>query len=215
MLLLLGDHPLGDFAFCCYQWSESERQSFLDSGQPPLTIDLVPPQTPVIPLYYFSRDVEMNFLGPQVLGTEFRRLNSSMLGRLVFLNIFGTDEAEVKGTIAVIPSHDILPTESQLAPLIRNQGIDKSTQFAERTPAFQHMLQIGYQLSDYAVGHHTPFATHEENWKAVWSFLDQWTRVQPLQHPENRRRDTLIYRHPLRLLNECLLAEDNRDKSRV
>ena len=179
-----------------------------------MTVDHLPPYTPIVPLYYISRDIEQSFLGPQLLATEFRRLNSSKIGRLIFLDMFGPDKPDRASSLVAIPSGDVSLTESQRGPLLRNLDLDRDVQFPERTPFLSHVLNTGLFCSDYNIDGEGALAARAGCWSAVWGFLDTFTRSEAFEHPRHHTRLPASYRHPLCLLNDRLYREDHRELDR-
>lgn len=207
MLVTLGDHPQGDFGFCRYKWTQDERQRYLRDGQPPMILDGLPANQPLVPLYYYTRAVEMTFLGPQMLSSEYRRLRSSDTGRLIFYDLFGFDELEASYSLVVIPSDDIRLTPSQERPLVRNLGIDKDDTFAERTPLLSHTLVSGLVLSDYSLQTELD-GTCSAPWDAAWNLLDAFSRAaDSVSHPKNHQHSAQRYRSSVNSLNERLAQE--------
>ncbi len=112
----------------------------------------------------------------------------------------------------VVPSEDIGPTAAMRDLYARNLQVNKAEGFTERTPLISHVLNSGLSVADYVVGSHGPMIYDRSNgtdWIAgeVWALLDRFTRLEPLQHPKSRRRDTASYRCPLWKVHKRL-AED-------
>lgn len=211
LIVLSNEHPVCDFAFCRFHWTSEEQLEYFRSGLPPKTVSDLPGMKAVLPICYYTRDLECTFYGPEVSSANFRRLNSCQYKRLVVWNLFGPDDLHDPSSLIVIPSEDIRPTESQRSTLIKNLNKNKKKLHSDRTPDVSSLLSTGLYASEYAVGASGPLAYTESAWDEVWKLLNQFTSPQTIDHPTGKPRHTESYMQPLWKLHQRLMQEDNRD----
>lgn len=205
MIVLPTRHPLGDYAFCRYQWTQHERDQYLLDGITPRAIHHLPPHTPLVALHIITRDLECDWQGPSIRAATFRRLNSCSERRLVIVDVFGSDEELQARPLAVVPSEDIQPTELQ-RDVYRNNLSLTPDDFPERAPSIHFLLGSGLTLSDYTVGPTGPLVYDAFEWASIWSLLLQFTTQNIVQHPTGRDRQASLYRHALRKVHEQTLS---------
>ncbi|GAB7356119.1 hypothetical protein MBLNU459_g6719t1 [Dothideomycetes sp. NU459] len=207
LVVLARDHPLGDFGLCRYRWMESERTTFLATGRPPATAHELPADTPICPIYYFTRDGESSFRGSGIRSTHFRRLNSCQEKRLIVWDLAGQD-GKVRPLVPIVmPSEDVRPVEAQRAvfsawldPVKRRKGF-------EVTPSISAVLDRPFFASEYGVGGGGPMVYDGTDWSGLWRLLMGFTLPQTLSHPPGVVRDPAEYRYALSRLHQRLFEE--------
>lgn len=202
------EHPVGDFVFTRFTWTSQDQDKYARTGSPPLTISDLPGLKAVLPVCYYSRDLECTFMGPELTQANFRRLNSCRQNRLVVWNLTGADDLD-RPSLAVVPSEDIGPTAGQRTKL--SKKVNKKQEFSERMPTISSTFNTGLYASDYAVGPAGPLAYSGGEWDDIWELLDRFTREPTVQHPEGRPRNTASYMQPLWQTHKRLVQEDDRD----
>lgn len=208
LLFPLGrDHPIGDYGFCQYTWTPTEKARFLQVGIPPRTVNDLPAQTPVLPILLYSRDLECTFRGPNLSSAYFRRLNACKEHRLVIMDLFGPDRSSFTLTFTAIPSDDICPTKRQRDLHAENLTKNRKTEFETRTPFITFMLKSGRSAGEYALGNRGPLAYDDPEYLDVWRMLQNFVGCQPFYHPPSILRNPSQYRIPLRQIHERLARE--------
>ena len=154
----------------------------------------------MVPVYYYVKDLECDFRGPNVTAAQFRRLNSCRNHRLIVWNLWGPDEPDQPRPLIVIPSEDLRPVHEQRALFKRNlEKENNDGTFAERTPLVSSLLSTGFLASDYKIDSQGPLEYDDgSNWGQVWRFFEQFLspQMQP-QHPKGVIRNGALYRCPL------------------
>lgn len=212
-MVLGGDHPLGDFAFARYEWTQAEADAFVQFGRPPATVHDLPGIVSVVPVCLYTSSSEMSFLGPSLLSTQFRRLNVSAQGRLILFDLSGRDELREQRTLAVVPSTDICPTDTQRQILKRNLHVDHVKEFGERTPLLSYLLGNGLCTSDYVVGDCGD--RNLTSWPCLWQLFDDFVRSTTVNHPQARPRSAQDFRCPLSAVHEQQWREELRVPKRA
>lgn len=210
IVILATNHPEGDFGFLRYVWTLAEQHAYIQSGIPPKTIDDLSAFTPIVPIYYFVKDLECDFRGPNLTAAQFRRLNSCSDNRLILWNLWGPDEPDRLCPLVVISSEDLRPTKEQRALFSRNLNMENNSgKFVERTPLISSLLNNGFLASHYTIHTQGSLIYHGDgnDWGEVWSFFERFTRSQQSEHPKGHIRDSASYRHPLCKLHTRLVKE--------
>lgn len=202
-MVLPRSHPLGDFGFCLYQWSDEERQRHQEIPVPPRFIHNLPADTPFVPFSIFTRDLECDWQGPSLRAAKFRRLNACLEQKLLFIDLFGTDELEQARPFAVVPSEDIQPTEEQRDVFKRNLALPRG-EFPHRTPSIHFLLSTGRNLADYCVGDNGPLVYGGYDWSKIWALLHSFCTSGVVEHPAGHVRAPHLYRHPLRTVYKLM-----------
>ena len=210
IVVLATDHPMGDFGFLRYKWTQSEQLAYSQSGISPKTVNDLPAYTPIIPIYYYVKDLGCDFRGPNLTAPQYRRLNSCRDHRLIIWNLWGPDEVNRQCPLVAIPSEDLCPTQEQRALFLRNLDMENNSgKFAERTPLISSLLNTGLLAADYTIYSQGPLNYHGDgaDWSEVWKFFERFTQQSQLQHPRNCIRNSALYRHTLCKLNTRLVQE--------
>ncbi|KAI4238443.1 MAG: hypothetical protein LQ349_001123 [Xanthoria aureola] len=210
LLVLSHHHPIGDFALCPYQWNDQEQRQWMLWKTPPKTISDLPGVPDVVPICYYTRDLEINLDGPALTAAQFRRLNSCNNGRLLIWNLWGSDETTRLCPLVVIPSEDLGVTVAQRELFAHNLKVDHMEEYQQRTPTISKILHTGLIASDYIVGRQGPGIFDGDDYGSVWEFFSQFTRLPRLQHPAGFMRDPAAYRCSLREIHRRLLQEHRR-----
>jgi len=84
---------------------------FLSSGIPLRTVNDLPPYTPIVPIYYYIRDLECAFYSLNLTMPQFRRLNLCRDCRLIVWNLWGPDELGPRPLIMIL-LEDLCPTDA-------------------------------------------------------------------------------------------------------
>lgn len=209
LVVLATDHPMGDFGFCRLQWTQKQRDDFLNVGLPPMTINDLPAHKPLVPIYYYTKDSEYSSDGPSLTSPQFRRLNSCGNHPLVIWNLWGSDKTDHLRSLVMDPSEDIRPTEAQRQLMASNLTVNKKEDFTDRTPTISCFLDNGLLAAEYAVGNRGPLAYGGNDMGEIWKLLDQFTKpLKEVYHPQNHARDPAKYRCPLWKVHERLVEED-------
>ncbi|KAH0353181.1 hypothetical protein KCU81_g1792, partial [Aureobasidium melanogenum] len=210
LLVLAADHPLGDFGFCHYVWSDAEKRGFVNKGIPPVTVDNLPAGTAMTPVYLYSKSIETNFHGPSLSSAQFRRLNSCGEARLLCIDLFGHDDLDSMDPVLVIPTPDFWPTDEQKLVFQKNLGLHKDEEFAARTPHLSSLLNTGLLAGHYRVSSGGPIDTSSEMWGALWCLFMKFAGTDTFEHPVGTLRSPGTFQSSLRLLNQRLSQEDSR-----
>lgn len=204
---------MGDFGLLRYHWTQLEQQEYIRSGIPPKTVNDLPAHTPIVPVYYYVKDLECDFRGPNVTAAQFRRLNSCRNHRLVVWNLWGPDEPDQLRPLIVIPSEDLRPVHEQRALFKRNLEMENNDgKFAERTPLVSALLSTGLLASDYKIQSQGPLEYDDgSNWGQVWRFFEQFldhsSQDSQLQNPKGKMRNGTLYRCSLRKIHSRAVKE--------
>lgn len=209
LFALSHENPSGEFGYCRYRWSKEEQSKFLKDGIPPRTISDLSGITNVLPLCFYTRDLECTFQGPEISSANYRRLAACNFGRLIIWNLTGPDDSNRPGPLVVVPSKDISATEGQRALFVKNLVISKKTQHSNRTPSVSAVLESGLAASDYTVGASGPLVYGEHRLDALWTLCEKFSQQQsPIEHPKGRFHDPSAYLIPLSALHERHARED-------
>ncbi|KAH0175060.1 hypothetical protein KCU67_g434, partial [Aureobasidium melanogenum] len=206
------EHPVCDFGFCRYSWTEEEKAAWETTGTPPVILSDLSGATPTLPLLYYVRSLETTFQGPEVLSTSFRRLNSNGIGRLLVWDLFGNDDLKRNGPLLVVPSKHFEPTENQRTNFSENLKLHKRKQHAIRTPVLSAVLNSGLTASQYAVSPAGPSVYYESQWDALWLMFDDFlgSSTDIVEHPCGHLHKKKEYLCSLSELHERLVEEDRR-----
>ncbi|KAI7161137.1 hypothetical protein KC349_g3000 [Hortaea werneckii] len=227
LLILVHDHPLADFLFCRYSWTLAEQRRYLESRKPPMTIDYFRGDTPVVPVLYLTRALEISFTGPTVRTSSFLRLDAEGASRLIVWNLWGSDdnanqindaadttEEDVLecGSLIVVPSEDFRPTEAQRLLYRRNAEVETRTERPAHTPDVSALLGTGVPLAEYAVGS-AGHRIYEQgcDWSAMCRLLRSFTERSSVEHPMSFSRTTRSYRLELAAVHQRLIRQHQRD----
>ncbi|KAK5722362.1 hypothetical protein LTR15_005592 [Elasticomyces elasticus] len=228
LLVLSFEHEVGDFMYCCYVWTKAEQDLWLTESIPPITLDHVCGDVPGVPVIYFTRNLEMSFNGPALRTAPFRRLDLFDGPRLLVWNLWGVDGATVAGegldsvvdeessdidgplacgSLVIVPSEDVRPTDDQRKLYSKNAQVNTKTDKQAQTPAVAMLLNTTPFLADYTVGN-TGSAVFERgcDWAAVCQLFRQFAEAQQLTHPRNHIRKASDYRYEVREVHERLVA---------
>ncbi|KAK1814602.1 hypothetical protein LTR12_010988 [Friedmanniomyces endolithicus] len=210
IILLARDHPVGDFAYCRYQWTPEQQRLFLDHNQIPAFEHDLPPETPCIPVCLYARHHTNWHQGPKVTAAVYRRLNATSLNRLVLWDVGGQDTDASLPLMAVVPSDDIQPVAQQRAIFEANLGQKRGTTskngWAARTPSVSDILATGLHLGEYVLPL-GPLAYDNPSWAPLYALLDTFAGLADFQHPDQCARDPTTYQHALRVLQTRLSQE--------
>ena len=196
--VLDADHPAGDFIFCRYRWTENDVVRFQQRRVPPRTISDLPAWTPVVPITYFSSDLECTAYGPQLSLPQFRRLNASRRSSLLVWNLWGPDESSPRPFV-VIPSEDLQPTLLQRTRYKDVLELNRREDHHLPTPLVSHLLKTGIPAGSYSVGKLGPLVYDGgyRIWASLAAFFSDVGLQESFQHPAGRTRDGSTYRRPL------------------
>ncbi|KAG8532802.1 uncharacterized protein KY384_002680 [Bacidia gigantensis] len=205
---LSSDHPMGDFGFCDYTWTDIECLKLRKSSTTPRTIHELPAETCTVPLYYFVNSVECDFRGPVVTAPQFRRLNSCANSRFVLWNLYGLDGQNQSSPLSIIPSDDLHPTLEQRDRFSENLKVKKKEKHVKRSPQVSHLLNSGLLAADYNIGKRGPLIYSESAWHKLWQFfIDAASTQEEFKHPAGYRRDIGRYRCSLQDIHTRLIQE--------
>lgn len=198
---------MGDFGFLRFAWTSQQQQAFLTRGIPPKTITDLPPQTCIMPLYYYARDLECHFNGPAVTQAHFCRVNSQSVSRLFIWDLWGRDGVDHSTPLTVFPSEDVRPTQNQRDLYANNMHNDYNKQRSVRAPLVTHFFSTGLYASEYVVGSQGPLAYDGNDWSEIWHLLHRFACSNLVEHPNGYVRHAALYRHPLLHFHQCLVKE--------
>lgn len=208
--LLVGlprNHPLGDFGYTPFIWSEEEQTQFIRYKRPPRYLHTLPAIVEVVPILCYTRYVETSHHGPNVSAAEFRRLNASPAARLLAWDIGGPDTAPNSLIPLVIPTEDIRLSASQRDAFKGNLGLD-STQWKSTTPSLSSMLSTGLQAGEYSINGSGHLAFLSDPWARICDLLDLFTQPKDAEHPMGHFRNTSLYRHSIQYVNQTLWLDN-------
>jgi hypothetical protein len=212
IVALSPEHPMGDFAFCLYDWTEAERAAFFSSQTTPKTLHELPPATPLTTLYVFARDAEMTRQGPLLTSPQFRRVNSCVEHRLLMFDIMSSEvDTTTLGPVFFIPTQDMSPLEAHMSIHEENLSRNKNEKFSDRVPLVSEMLHSGRAVTDYVVGARGPLLYDKIGGASViWKLLCSFAGRKPFQYPSTIERQPHEHHATVQRLNERLLEELNR-----
>ena len=208
MFLLSRNHPVGDFGYCSYQWTDIDRDAYDELGIIPLLQHDLPAETPVVVACHYARYLPNWARGPRITAAEFRRLDATSLRRLLVWDIGAVDTTTTAPLLAVVPSEDIKPTKEQRATFTTNLSKKKSEgEWATSTPSVSDLLGTDLILSEY-VHHAGPLAyAKSTDWAPIWAVFDKYATMAVAEHPAGRVRDCTTYRHTLQTIHQRLVRE--------
>lgn len=195
---------MADFFYCRYQWTLEERHRYFLTGQPPKTLSQLPAETPGICLVYYAKDMECDSHGPTLTAPQFRRLDSCGENRLILWSLWGSDEPRRSTPLAVIPSSDLGPTETQRRLFRTALETRKIDSFTHKMPTLSGLLKSGHYTADYMVGCFGPLYYDMDPCDAVLELLDRFVVPGTLEHPLGCPRSTADFHYPLRRLHQRL-----------
>lgn len=208
LVVLSRDHPLGDFGFCQYRWTQEERDAFLKIGRPPCYIHNLPSSTPMVPLYLFCRSRANTSRGPSLSTPEVVRINHSTYARLLIFDTLGEDGGNFHGPLLLVPSDDISLTKDQWSEHIKNMEKNKKKEFSGRVSLLAEQLHSGLLISDYLVrsGGHLLYES-DRAWQDVWELLQRFMGSEDFHYPaqQQRSRSPRPYQIPLRTIHQSLV----------
>lgn len=205
LVVFSNNHPVCDFGFCRYSWTEEESKLYLRLGKPPCVAHELHAPVPVVPICYYTQQAETTFEGPSVSSSQFRRLDCCSIPRLILWNLFGPDALGNELPV-VIPSTDVSVTPRQKTVLKSNLQ-RASEEFAKPTPTLSALLHSGLFASEYRPTVGGPEAFGTSAWASLWRLLDGFTLPIPFEHPHGFLRQPEVYRTPLRVLHQRLAEE--------
>lgn len=204
----------GDFGYCRYRWTDSERRAFIKYSHVPAAVHDLPPNTPLVCIFYYCRHRETWYTGPKIAPKHYERLNLSDKDSIIFWDISGPDvitepptsvaqetDTNRRPILAIVPSEDVQPSLQQKASIessIRKPGDD----WEKHTPSISSMLNTGCFVTEYTM----PRMPMDPgcDWSAIWTFLDNLTVCNQFEHPAGLSRNAYSYRHPLQAVNQRL-----------
>lgn len=204
----------GDFGYCRYRWTESERRAFIKYSHVPAAVHGLPHTTPLVCIFYYCRHRESWYTGPKIAPKHYERLNLSEKDSIIFWDISGPDviteppatttqeiDTNRRPILAIVPSGDVQPSLQQKASIessIRKPGDD----WEKHTPSISGLLNTGHFVTEYTM----PRIPLDPgcDWSAVWTFLDNLTVCSQYEHPAGLIRDAQSYRHTLQEVNQRL-----------
>lgn len=160
-----------------------------------MTITDLSAHTSIVPFYFYAKDLECDFRGPNLTPPQFRRLNSCLDRRLVIWNFWGPDRFSRLGPLVIIPLEDIRPTDEQRAFFWRNlpkhceeEIFNEGTTKFVRTPLLTYLLCTGLFAAEHTVGHQQPYTIDEDgnSWDQIWEFFMHFAQLSPnmdMEHP--------------------------------
>lgn len=205
----------GDFGFCRYRWTQSERAAFLQHSRVPAAVHDLAAATPLVCIFYYCRHRESWFTGPKIAPKHYERLDMLLQNSIIFWDISGPDvvireEASETSTqndtnerpiLAIVPSEDVQPTQKQRSSIEASMRKPQDD-WEKHTPSISSMLNTGRFLTEYCMPR-TPLDAGCD-WSAIWEFLDNLTTVSNFQYPAGHDRDSKTYRHTLQAVNQEL-----------
>ena len=214
LLVLASEHPAGDFAFLPYRWTAREQTAWFGKGIPPQNLSTVPGHTPIVTMYYYTRDTECTADGTAFTPAQFRRLNSCSTNRLLIYDLWGPESGRVVSPLCLIPTEDIRPTGLQRelfqVKLRRKQqdnlGKRQQVSTMDKTPWIPYLLHNGCCIADYMLDNRGPRIYEGNNWNDVFSLVHQFSGVSSFEFPKGFPRNPPIYRYPLWRVHALLAA---------
>ncbi|KAI7554888.1 hypothetical protein KC331_g235 [Hortaea werneckii] len=204
LVVLAGNHPLGDLGYSRYVWSEEERDRYLHHGRIPRSGQRLPPETEIVPLCYYTQHAECSYQGPMLRARQWRRLEACSEGRLVLWDLSGPDGSALRMQPVLIPSDDIsvTPAQRSVFELAIRQPNKRLT-----TPLVSALLHSGLFASDYVVGSQGGMAYAGYDAKAILALLDQFLSFDAFEHPPGYQREPARYRHTMSSVNQMLVDQ--------
>ncbi|KAJ5028130.1 hypothetical protein PSV08DRAFT_190909 [Bipolaris maydis] len=187
VIVLSAVHPMGDLAYCRYNWTKQEQEAFIMHKKVPCTITELPRETAVVPFFLYTRKRESTSRGPTLSTSELQRLNICPQGRLLIFDVFGQDGSGMYSPLLVVPSDDIRPTADHFAIYDSNSGKNKHEEFEERVPLLAELLQSGMSPIDYAISTTGPnvFESGPDAWTELWTLLNRLTGLEEFAIPKH------------------------------
>jgi hypothetical protein len=121
-------------------------------------------------------------------------LNCNNTGRILIWDLGGDDTLQ-QPIFAVVPSHDVQPTRSQIDRIKSNSGADKPH---DHNPHISAMLATGLSLSAYTLPSGPAcYGYGRDAWSRLWALLNSFTLLKPMYHPASAVRRPEQYRQTL------------------
>jgi hypothetical protein len=197
------DDPSGDFLFCPYAWSNDERDAFLQHGHLPASPGHLPPQTPQIPLLYYTREARADFYGPAMSDVQFERLDTTAAPRLIVLDLLSLSDDQAR-PLYLISSDYIAFTSEQRTRLTTNIGSQRANQRPTKTPLLGHLLKSGRWPGDYRISNNGAilYESGSVNWAELWRLLRCLTMLERVEHPKGNVLSSTRYQHTLQSIHQ-------------
>lgn len=209
LVVLARDHPMGDVAYCRYQWTLEERDHYLATRWPPCTISSLPANTPVVPITIYARDRVGTTRGPSLTAAEARRLHACPSPRLLCFDLFGSMGRLACCPLLLVPSDDLSHTRAQRTTFEQVLATNKREEFSPRVPLLAEQLHSGHAIADYAIGASgaTIFEGQGEKWNEVWRLFDAFSDTETVPFPKDHVREAGRYQTTLQQLHQRLVEE--------
>ncbi|KAK3075567.1 hypothetical protein LTR53_001005 [Teratosphaeriaceae sp. CCFEE 6253] len=208
------NHPACDFTRHDYVWTAEEQRLFRELGRPPLYLHDLPESVSGVPLSYHARYRTNWYQGPKITAAEHRRLISTSLQRLIIWDLGGMDTQDSTPLLAIVPSEDVRPTESQTQAISMNIGRRKKhDEWDTNTPTVSDLLSTvqDESVSKFHLGEYVapagPSIYSGSNMAAIWQLVDQFAGIATLQHPPGCDRIPSHFQHTLAALHTRLALE--------
>ena len=206
LVVLARGHPMGDFAYCRYRWTELERDTYLSRLRPPCTVSSLAAHVPLLTISLFARRRVGTLRGPSLSAVEVRRLASESCRRILCFDLFGEMGRESCCPLAIVPSDDISHTQDQRAIYEKALGVNHHDAFGPRVPLVSEQLHSGYTIADYTIAGIGPMilgdAGNRERWSEIWRLLDSFSGTTDFSFPEGRVRDPHAYQVTVREMHQ-------------
>lgn len=209
LVLLARDHPVGDFAYCRYHWTQLQQETYMETGWPPSTLHHLPSRTPLVPISTFARQRVGTMRGPSLTAAEARRLSSSAAPRLLCFDLFGAMGKDVRCPVLIVPSDDISHTSTQREKYENVLATNKRDEFTERVPRLAEQLHVPSAIADYTLAARGPllFEPDSNAWMEVWTLLERFAGSGTFNFPGAAQRHAERYQLSVRELHQHL-ADD-------
>jgi len=208
LTVLSPTHPMADFAYSRYRWSEAEQVAFLSRKKPPSTLSHLTPLTPVVLVHIYSKARAGTSRGPILTPAEFQRLDGHGACRLLFFDMFGVEGRDVSSPLIAIPSDDIsVPTEDRNRYKANNEK-NTRIEYMTRSPLLSQHIHTQHALADYTLSTPGPMIFERPDtttqWADVWQLLNSCSGTQGFLYPAGTQRSPEKFRVTIQEVHQAL-----------
>ncbi|KAI4663936.1 uncharacterized protein J4E79_003436 [Alternaria viburni] len=208
LVVLSPQFPMPNFAFCRYQWTQDDAETYLRTKIPPLSLSDLGPSTPVVLTYAITKYKAGSSRGPILTPFEFKRLDAWTECQVLFFDMFGRDGKDILGPLIAIPSDDVSISEEHRQKYKVDLGKSTRTDYLSRSPLLAQQLHTRYTLADYTLSTLGPMIFEEtapqSQWSDVWELLDACSGVASFAFPPGAIREPHKFRVTIQDLHQRL-----------